>query len=124
MSDSALTAYKKTSIQSASPVQLVIALYDGAVAAVTKAHEAHLAGDIETRGLNIDKAQAIIAQLISSLNFEADSLLCERFLSIYSYISRRLFDTVLQHAPDAFPEVCKLLNELRSAWAQIEADAK
>lgn len=118
MPNPSIAAYKSTSIQSASPGQLVIALYDGAVAAVSIAYEAHLAGAIEARGLHIDKAQAIIAELISSLNFDVDSELCERLFNIYLYISRRLFDAVLHDTPDALLEARKLLSQLRSAWAQ------
>ncbi len=124
MPNPALAAYKNTSIHSASPGQLVIALYDGAVAAAARAYEAHLVGDIEARGLNIDKAQAIIAELISSLDFDVDSELCERLFNIYLYISRRLFDAVLHNTPEGLLEACKLLKELRAAWAQVEATGR
>ena len=119
-----LAAYKRSSVRSASPGQLVLALYDAAIASVARAAEADVAGDLETRGIHIDKAQAIIAELISSLSTSVDSPLPHSLFRIYNYVSHRIVDAALRNGTEALLEVKELLTSLRSAWAEAEADSR
>lgn len=99
----------------------MLALYDAAIASVARAAEADTAGDFETRGRDIDRAQAIIGELISSLNMSVDPHLPHSLFRIYNYLSRRLADATLHNGLQALQEVGRLLNDLRSAWAEAEA---
>ena len=117
----ALSAYSTTNIRSASPEQLVVALYDAVIAAIAKAERATASGDLERRGLAIDRTQAILGELIGSLNTNIDSPLPHRLFRVYSYLSARLVDAALEGGTDGLTEIRRLLESLRSAWARAEA---
>lgn len=114
----ALAAYTKTRICSASPGQLVVTLYDAAIAALTQAITAE---DLQTRGSNIDKVHAIFNELIASLNFRVESELPRELFRIYNYLSNRLIDASICDDTSALEEIRNLLMTLRSAWAEVEA---
>jgi flagellar protein FliS len=120
IADPRLAAYHKTSVRSASPSQLLLALYDAAIAALTRAADADAARDLETRGLELDKAQAIIGELIASLNTSVPSPLPDLLARVYCYMSRQLADACLHGGAPPLLKVRHLLSELRSAWAQAQ----
>ncbi|MCB1896776.1 MAG: flagellar export chaperone FliS [Zoogloeaceae bacterium] len=124
---SAATAYARvgveTKVSTASPHQLIVMLYDGALLAINTAAVSMDAGDIPNKGKSISQAINIIANgLKASLDMEAGGEIAERLSSLYDYMSQRLLHANLQNSRPALDEVSGLLNELREAWLQI-ADA-
>ncbi|MCB1927003.1 MAG: flagellar export chaperone FliS [Rhodocyclaceae bacterium] len=124
---SAATAYARvgveTKVSTASPHQLIVMLYDGALLAINTAAVSMDAGDIPNKGKSISQAINIIANgLKASLDMEAGGEIAERLASLYDYMSQRLLHANLQNSRPALDEVSGLLNELREAWLQI-ADA-
>jgi flagellar protein FliS len=116
--------YRANSILTASPGQLVLILYDGALTALDSAREAfdRPADDsrrIEIINNNLRKAQRIIAELRATLDFKAGgefALLMDR---LYEYHNRRLFEANLRKRVEPVIEVQKLLGEVRDAWAEM-----
>ena len=124
---SAATAYARvgveTKVSTASPHQLIVMLYDGALLAINTAAVSMDAGDIPNKGKSISQAINIIANgLKASLDMEAGGEIAERLASLYDYMSQRLLHANLQNSRPALDEVSGLPNELREAWLQI-ADA-
>ena len=64
-------AYRQFSVQGATPLGLVVMLYDGAIAALQRAVTAIEAHDIPKKCNHLNRAQAIIVQLEGTLNFGA-----------------------------------------------------
>jgi len=60
--------YFRTQVESASPMELVVLLYDGAVRAADAAHEAMVSGNIPARRTAMSKLMAIIAELQNTLD--------------------------------------------------------
>lgn len=116
--------YKANSVLTASPGQLVLMLYDGALKAMAIAHEALERPEDDPRRIEIvnhqlQKAQNILLELQSGLNFEAGGEFAKTLYRLYDYHGRRLFEANLRKELAPVIEVEGLVRELRDAWAEM-----
>jgi flagellar protein FliS len=116
--------YRANAILTASPGQLVLMLYDGALKALAIARDAFesSADDprrIETINTQLLKAQAIINELQNGLNMEAGGEFARTMHRLYDYHNRRLLDANIRKQIEPVIEVERLVRELRDAWAQM-----
>jgi flagellar secretion chaperone FliS len=123
----AVAAYARTEVEtgveSASPEQLIIMLYEGALKAIYKAKSDMLRNDAEGKGTAISKAIAIIEDgLRGALDLKAGDIAIN-LDALYEYMSNRLLVANLKNEQSALDEVAKLLNELKSAWEALERGA-
>ena len=116
-----IDAYRRTEAQSASPLQLVVMLYDGAIRFLNDAHAAHAAGDLPRRARALRRVSAIIAECHTSLDLEKGGTVAAELDRLYSYISTRLLDVTVNRDATAIPEIHKLMSTLRHAWAEAAA---
>ena len=112
--------YKKVEISTASQNRLIVMLYDGAI----KFLESACVSMDKKHGTdnNIVKAQEIIYELLSSLNYEAGEI-ADRLASIYTYMNQKLTEGNISKTKPPILEVIKYLKELKSAWAVVEEKA-
>ncbi|HZY19150.1 MAG TPA: flagellar export chaperone FliS [Ramlibacter sp.] len=109
-----------TAVSQADPHQLVMLLFDGAIAAVLQARHAIETGDVATKVTTITKAMRIIDEgLKASIESHGDASLGENLSSLYEHMVSRLFLANLHNSDVALAEVGRLLGDLRSAWAGI-----
>jgi len=109
-----------TAVSQASPHQLVVLLYDGAIAALLQARHALESGDTATRHSTISKAMRIIDEgLKASVESAADPALADNLRSLYEHMVGRLFLANRQASDEPLAQVLGLLRDLRSAWAEI-----
>jgi flagellar secretion chaperone FliS len=116
--------YRANAVLTASPGQLVLMLYDGALKALGLAQQAFQEPSPEPRRIeNINrhllKAQAIVSELQSGLNMEAGGEFAQTMSRLYDYHNRRLFEANLRKEIAPIIEVERLLRELRDAWAEM-----
>lgn len=116
-----IDVYRRTEAQSASPVQLVVMLYDGALQSLTEAGAAQAAGDLRRRGLALRRVAAIIAECHATLDLEQGGAIASELDRLYSYISGRLLDITVKRDGTAIDEIYRLLAPLRQAWADAAA---
>jgi len=110
----------ETGVAAASPHQLIVMLFDGAVIAVKTAMKEMQASHIAAKGAAISKAIAIIESgLRASLNKKAGGRIAENLDMLYAYMSNRLLLANLNNDPAKLEEVLKLLVDLRGAWCAI-----
>lgn len=118
-------AYRTNSVLTASPGQLVLMMYDGALRALAQAREAFArpADDIrrvEAINQQLLKAQNIIGELQGTLNFEAgDGQFAREMNRLYDYYNRRLIQANMRKEEAPVIEVEHLLGEVRNAWAEM-----
>ncbi|TJZ74038.1 flagellar export chaperone FliS [Chitiniphilus eburneus] len=122
----ALSAYGKqgleATIESASPGQLVVMLYEGAIKAIHLGKLHMLNGEIPEKGASISKAIAIIDEgLRISLDKEQGGELAENLEALYLYMTGKLFEANLENNPDLLDHVVGLLSDLKEAWESITA---
>ena len=117
-------AYRTNAVLTASPGQLVLMLYDGILTALAKAKDALERPENDIRRLEVInqqllKAQAIISELQSGLNFEAGGEVAKTLNRVYDYYNRRLFEANMRKQVAPVVEVEKMIGELRSGWAEM-----
>lgn len=113
-----IDAYRRTEAQSASPMQLVVMLYDGALRFLTEAKSAHAEGDLRRRARALGRVAAIVAECHGTLDLERGGAVASELDRLYSYISGRLLDITMKKDVSAIDEIHKLMSTLRDAWAQ------
>lgn len=120
-------AYRANSILTASPGQLVLMLFDGALNALAIARAAcdDPAGDprrFEVIHTQLVKAQKIIAELQATLNLEEGGEFARTMYRLYDYYDRRLVEANLKKQSAPIAEVERLLGEVRNAWSEMLRD--
>jgi flagellar secretion chaperone FliS len=116
--------YRTNAVLTASPGQLVLMLYDGALRAIALAREefntpADNPRRIETINQQLLKAQAILTELQNGLNLEAGGEFAHTMHRLYDYHNRRLLEANIRKQVEPVIEVERLVRELRDAWAQM-----
>jgi len=116
-------SYRQIATQTASPGQLVLMLFEGALGALERARAAFDREDpaesITAIHNNIQRAQDIIRELNNSLNMEQGGECAATLRRLYDYFERRLWESNLKKDPSGLQEVARHLTVLRDAWAAM-----
>lgn len=109
--------YKQSSVQTSTPGQLVIMLYDGAIRFVKAGLEGISSDDIPKANMNLGKAQTIISELMSTLNYSYD--ISKSLYALYEYMNYLLIQTNIKKKIESGEEVLGYLQELRETWITV-----
>jgi flagellar protein FliS len=112
--------YWRNQFLSASRERLLVMTYDGALRFLRSAASAMEQRDLEAQHLNITKAQAIVLELLCSLDHSVNSQLAGNLDRLYRYVYDRLTEANVHDRMEALREAERLLSELREAWAEAE----
>ena len=122
-SPSRAIAYKEQSILTATPGQLVVMLYDGCLRFLFQAAHAMRDGHHLEADKRLARAEAIIDELLTTLDLEQGGEIASRLQGIYVFCNRQLIEARFQRDPAMVEKVSELLGELRESWAQVAATA-
>ncbi len=111
--------YQEIEVTTATPVELVVFLYDGAIASLQKAQEHMAARNIQQRTRCLNKATSIITELQANISFEAGGDIAPSLERLYRYMKERIFQANLHQDAAPLMEIVKLLSSLRGAWATV-----
>jgi flagellar protein FliS len=116
-------SYRQVATQTASPGQLVLMLYDGAIRFLERARQGFQSDDPlefnQTINNNVLRAQAIINELSAALDLERGGQLAQTLRALYLYMDRRLQQANQHKQEQGINEVLRQLTVLRDAWAQM-----
>jgi len=110
--------YQSNQVTTAGPDKLLLMAYDGAIRFAKIGREKINAGILDEKSINIGKSQAIIVELLMTLNPEPASELVSNLANLYEYIFNRLTEANLNDDARAADEVVGILSDLRDAWGQ------
>jgi flagellar protein FliS len=114
-------AYTQTKITTAyNPVELIVMLYDGAIDFLDKAATAINMKEVPIKIKYIDKAMAIIEELLNALNLEVGGEIALNLQSLYLHMMKELVLANAKNDGNRVKHVIGLLRELREAWVQIK----
>lgn len=108
--------YRQSSVQTATPAQLVIMLYDGAIRFVRAGMDGISKHDYEKTNLNLGKAQTIISELMSTLDHSYE--VSKNLFSLYEYTNHLLIEANIRKSPEKAEEAIGYLTDLRETWLQ------
>lgn len=109
--------YKQNSVNTASPGELTLMLYNGCLKFIKQGKLAIDQGNIEKRHESLVKAQNIIQELMVTLNLDVE--VSKNMLQMYDYIYRRLIDANTKNSIEILDEVEGFVTEFRDAWKEI-----
>jgi flagellar protein FliS len=112
-------AYRQQEVLTASPGQLVVMLYDGMNRFLFQAAHAMRAGDQRKAGERLSRAEAILDELLNTLDHEQGGDIAERLQGLYVFYVRYLSEARLERDPERIDTVRVQLAELREAWAEV-----
>ena len=113
-----IMSYRESVVTTADGTRLVVLAYDGAIGFLRKARAAVEEGRPVEAAPYIFRAQKIVAHLLSSLNPAAGEI-SHNLKRLYAYVIERLGGIALSPAVAPLDDTIGVLEELRSAWAQI-----
>jgi len=115
--------YLANQVNTASPEQLMLMLYDGAVRFASMAIKAIEDNTPDKRSYYINKTYAILAEFAATLDRNQDAGLAENLDALYHYMQQQLMEANLHNDPEPIAEVKAMLTDLRQTWAKaIEMD--
>lgn len=109
--------YQKNKILTASPAEVTLMLYEGAIKFCNIAIMAIDQHDVEKAHVNIRKAQRIIEEFRNTLDHKYP--VAEEFEKIYVYVLRRLFEANIKKDKEILEEVNTHLRSLRDTWKEV-----
>ena len=116
-------SYRQVATKTATPGQLVLMLFDGALRFLDKALVGFDLDDPLDSNLainnNILKAQEILRELNMSLNMEKGGEFAATMRRLYNYYDLQLSQSNLQKDPAGVELVIRLLSVIRGAWAEM-----
>ena len=110
-------AYANSKVLTASPAELTLMLYDGAIKFCNIAIAAIEKGDIEKAHNNIRKVENIIGEFQATLNHKYQ--VAEDFDNVYSYLQERLIQANMKKDKEILEEVLKHLRTMRDTWKEV-----
>lgn len=116
MAMNAYAAYQDSKVLTASPAELTLMLYEGAIKFCNIAVIAMEKKDVQKANLNILKAENIIIELKSSLDTKYS--VAEQLDSLYEYICHQLIEANFNQDRSIIEEVLGYLRELRDTWKE------
>lgn len=109
--------YQESSVQTATPIQLIVMLYDGALRFTRQANDDVDRRNYESANRNYCKAQAIVHELIASLNQDVE--ISGQLLRIYDYVLHLLIQANMRKDQKPALEAMEHLQQLRESWRQL-----
>lgn len=112
--------YRKGSVNGASPVQLIIMLYDGALKFMEAGKHSVLQKDLPKQNQYLQKAQRIVMELMSCLDMNQGGDIAKNLLALYTYVLNELVQANIHDDIVPIDRSIKILSDLRESWVQID----
>ena len=118
----AYSQYNNNKVLTASPAELTLMLYEGAIKFCNLAEMGIEQKDIQKAHINIIKVQKIIDYLRQTLDMKYE--VAQDFENIYSYLSQRLIEANIKKDIEILKEVNTHLHSVRDTWKEVMKAAK
>ncbi|AHV99344.1 flagellar export chaperone FliS [Paenibacillus sabinae] len=108
--------YRQSAVQTSNPSQLLLMLFDGAIRFGKSAMEGMDAADYEKVNTNLGKTQAIVSELMATLDQSYE--VSNGLFALYEYTNHLLVQANIKKVKEPVEEALGYLLELRQAFAQ------
>src|SRR5271165_293796 len=117
-------AYRENAVRSATPIELVVILFDAAIDDMRRAVRAIESSDVEARATAIRHAMLILQQLQGTLDFEKGGLVARQFEQFYNLIRAKVLESQLRDSPELMQQQIQFMSEVRDCWVEAENQLK
>lgn len=115
-------AYAKNKIMTASPAELTLMLYEGAIKFCNIAIVAIEENNVEKAHNNITKVENIISEFLATLDHKYE--VAKDFENVYHYLMDRLVEANLKKDKEILEEVLTHLRTMRDTWKEVMEQSK
>jgi len=119
MGNPTINPYLRDAVLTASPEQLQLMLYDGAIRFALQGRDAIARKDFEGSYEKLTRAQHIILEMLNGLNYDVNEELCKRVASIYNFLYRKLVDACVKRSVSDVDDALKVLRIERDTWQML-----
>lgn len=112
-------AYATTQISTASSVQVVVLLYDGAISSMKLAQESMATLNFHDKARFLDRALRVVGELSASLNMEEGGVIGKELRRLYEYIQFEMTQANLKNEPGRLEGPIRCMSEIREAWQEL-----
>ena len=113
----AYDSYRKNKVLTATPGELVLMLYEGAIKFCNIGIVAIENKDYSKANINIQKAERIVAELRGSLDMKYP--VAKDFDNVYEYIGWVLLQANVKKSQERLEEALKHLRTMRDTWKEV-----
>ncbi|WLR49261.1 flagellar export chaperone FliS [Halobacillus litoralis] len=117
-----IQAYQNNSVETASPGELTLMLYNGCIKFIRIARKAMENNEIEKKNTNIQKSQKIIQELM--ITMDQQYAVTQEIMPLYDYVNRRLVEANTKNDVEILDEVEGLVVEFRDTWKQVILESR
>ncbi|MBX0357528.1 flagellar export chaperone FliS [Halobacillus sp. Nhm2S1] len=117
-----IQAYQNNSVETASPGELTLMLYNGCIKFIKVARKSMENKEIEKKNTNIQKAQKIIQELMVTM--DQQYAITKEIMPLYDYMNRRLMEANTANDLEILDEVQGLVEEFRDTWKQVILESR
>ncbi len=122
MTYSALNQYKQNTVLTATPEELTLMLYDGAIKFMNIAKYSIKNNDKERAHKSLIRAQDIVVELNSTLNMDYE--VSKNLETLYDFVIDKLIDANINKQGEPIDEALDILTELRDTWKEAMKDVR
>ncbi len=117
-----LDSYKKSQVETADQLTLILMLYDRAILLLNKAKKEILEKKLEEKHHSLTKARDIVFELIQSLDQDKGGEIAASLLQFYYFVVREILDADTNQNTKAIDNAKGILSELRESWKEIKTN--
>jgi flagellar protein FliS len=119
MNNAAAQSYLRAKVLTATPEQLQLMLYDGAIRFTEQGRLAIEKKNFEESYKTITKAMNIIVELNSTLKHDRSPDLCGKLAALYNYVYRKLVSASTARKTEPLEDALRILRHQRETWAML-----
>jgi flagellar secretion chaperone FliS len=117
-------AYRENAVRGATPIELVVILFDAAIDDMRRAVTAIKTSDIEERATAVRHAMLVLQQLQGTLDFEKGGQVARQFEQFYNLIRAKVLESQLRNSPEMMQQQIHFMSEVRDCWVEAEKQLK
>ncbi|HHF09061.1 MAG TPA: flagellar export chaperone FliS [Candidatus Atribacteria bacterium] len=113
-------SYEVSAVNTASPLKLILMLYDGSIKFLKMAKLLYEEGKPEKAHQMIVRTEKILLELMASLNLEQGGEIARSLLGLYQFMLRECAEINEENCSEKINGLLKLLSGLQEAWMEVE----
>jgi flagellar secretion chaperone FliS len=119
-----LAQYRKTDVETAGRLDLVVMCYENAIRFLKQAKGHYESNAFEEKARALQKVLDIISELKGALNIEKAQKIAINLNAIYDYLLTSLLEGDIRRDLNAFESAIRIMAELKEAWQTIASRSK
>jgi len=116
---SKISQYKKTNVETATGLDLVVMCYEHAIRFIKQARDHYEKKEYMEKARALQKSLDIIGELKCSLDFDKGGEIAQNLDSIYNFLIKSLLQADIERNLEVFDYASKILSELKETWEAV-----